>query len=70
MKIDKGIMPDTTQPLRKMKYPWLELGIGDSFEIDLPLASAKDNAHQASARYKRTFQAGMSRGKVRIWRWK
>jgi hypothetical protein len=68
MKIDKGIIPDPTPP-RRMKYPWLQLGVGDSFEVDIPLTSAKDNAHQASVRYKRKFQAGISKGRVRIWRW-
>jgi hypothetical protein len=67
-KIDKNIEPDPV--LRKMKYPWLELSVGDSFEADLSLAMAKGAATKASSRYDRTFQAGMSHGKVRIWRWK
>jgi hypothetical protein len=68
-RIDKGLMPDPP-PLRKTKYPWLSLEIGDSFEIDTSLSAAKVHAAKAGDRYRRTFEAGMSRGKVRIWRWK
>jgi hypothetical protein len=67
-KIDKGVLPDVP-PIRKMKYPWLQLAVGDSFECDLSLELAKGAATKASSRYDRTFQAGTSSGKVRIWRW-
>jgi hypothetical protein len=65
-KIDKNLeMPEL---VRKMKYPWLQLEVGDSFEVDIPLAPAKTNARLASDRYKKTFEARIYRGKVRIWR--
>jgi hypothetical protein len=67
MRIDRGVAPDPV--VRKTKYPWMTLDIGESFEPGISLGDAKSAAIKASRRYRRTFQAGLSAGKVRIWRW-
>jgi hypothetical protein len=68
-KIQKGLeMPEA--PRRKTKYPWPDLEVGDSFEIDTNLGAAHTYARQASERYKKTFEARAYRGAVRIWRTK
>jgi hypothetical protein len=68
IKIDKGVAPEP-QPPRSMKYPWLQLDIGDSFEMNSSLDVAKIHARQASLRYGKTFEAQMYKGRPRIWRW-
>ena len=69
IKIEKDIVPDKLLP-RMMKYPWLTMEIGDSFEVATSLRLAKTNARQAGIRYKREYDAQMYKGRVRIWRWK
>jgi hypothetical protein len=66
--IDHNIpMPDKAPS--KSKYPWLEMGIGDSFLFP---ASSKRNgytsARQASERTGRTFVTRTTRDGLRCWR--
>jgi hypothetical protein len=70
-KIDRNIkMPEPPAEGRRTKYPWGQLEVGDSFEIDVPLQVARTNARQASARYGKQFDAQLYKGRVRIWRYK
>jgi hypothetical protein len=80
IKVEKGIAPEPDPPAaeaklkaaekRKMKYPWMSLEIGDSFETDISsLNAAQTNARYAGERYGRTFEARWHKGKIRIWRW-
>lgn len=64
--------PGTAAQGRPQRYPWRTMKVGESFPVDLTLASARSNASNAMARLNHgsLFRAAEVKGKVRIWRLK
>lgn len=68
VKIDKKIPFPPRKYGAKSIYPWKEMGVGDSFVYDGPVA----NAHSAATYYNRItgneFSARAHNGHTRVWR--
>jgi len=72
MKIDKGI-PLAPFAIKKTKYPWRDMKVGDSFFVAAKAASiqALRSAAYQAARYHKTGYAVRSvGGGYRVWRTK
>lgn len=77
-KIEKGVPMEDFPTVRTTKYPWDEMEVGDSFEVEIEGAKNR-RAKQASipasgnswARRKgleRLFKARVTEAGVRVWR--
>ena len=69
-KIEKGVpMPNRASGGRPPKYPWQELGLGDSFILDTPnMKTASAHCSAASIRYGKRFVARLHKNNIRVWR--
>lgn len=66
-KIEKSVPKPA--PIRRRKYPWLEMEIGDSFLVPGGRTERLANsAHGAGKRYGRKFSTRSVEGGVRVWR--
>lgn len=68
--IEKGV-PIPAVKKRRMKYPWMEMAVGDSFVFPYDdMHSATVNVYTANRRYKpKTFKTGRDAdGQIRVWR--
>lgn len=71
-KIEDGFaIPAERQPrVRRAKYPWNELEVGQSFFVEGGSArSMGSTASHAGRRLKRKFIARAAEGGVRVWRY-
>jgi hypothetical protein len=67
IKIDHDIpIPEKLPP--KTRYPWLDMGIGDSFLFPKSVKSGAASAMKASERYGRTFVLRRTKDGHRCWR--
>jgi len=68
VKIEKGIPITPNKPSRERKYPWLELGIGDSFLITTGCVNVASMVAAAGNKYGRKFSTRKVDEGTRVWR--
>ena len=67
IKIDKGVPLPVTYTVN-LKYPWLEMEIGDSFFVNATQSRIGSHAWQMGNRHNRKFTTRKVDGGVRVWR--
>jgi hypothetical protein len=69
IKIDRGIpLPEV---MRKMRYPWMQMEVGDSFFApSAVLKTMKCSAYKMGLNLGRKYEAHPEAGGVRVWRTK
>lgn len=65
--IDKSI--EIPEPYKQTKYPWADMGIGDSFFTNsIKLISMVPHAHKTGQRLGKKFVCRKVENGVRVWR--
>jgi hypothetical protein len=65
--VEKDIpVPEPLPP--RTRYPWLDMGIGDSFLFPEGVKTGAASAFKASERYGRTFVVRRTKDGYRCWR--
>ncbi len=67
MQIEKGV-PLTDLRGAEPKYPWPDMGVGDSFFADVPPATLRPSARQYGQRHGKVFRVRKEGAGSRAWR--
>jgi hypothetical protein len=69
VKVDRKVPISKSKRIKRKRYPWLEMEVGDSFLVrELSFHSVRLTVMYASRRFGLTFVARQTEEGVRVWR--